>query len=200
VLPGYVVYIAATISALGVVGYILDTFRGNTFPHRVTWFLWGFIPLVTTLVQVRAHVGIQTLMTVSYVVAPAAVVVASFVARRGSWTITRFDWVCGGVCLAAVAVYSGTLKGDLAIVLLVTADGFAALPTMLKSWKAPETETWTAFLAGFTSSTLTLLTVTHWTLPTYGLSTWIGLQSGTEILLIRGRLGPRLARARAFRT
>ena len=199
-LPGYVVYIAATISALGVVGYILDTFRGNTFPHRVTWFLWGFIPLVTTLVQVRAHVGIQTLMTVSYVVAPAAVVVASFVARRGSWTITRFDWVCGGVCLAAVAVYSGTLKGDLAIVLLVTADGFAALPSMLKSWKAPETETWTAFLAGFTSSTLTLLTVTHWTLPTYGLSTWIGLQSGTEILLIRGRLGPRLARARAFRT
>ena len=199
-LPGYVVYIAATISALGVVGYILDTFRGNTFPHRVTWFLWGFIPLVTTLVQVRAHVGIQTLMTVSYVVAPAAVVVASFVARRGSWTITRFDWVCGGVCLVAVAVYSATLKGNLAIVLLVTADGFAALPTMLKSWKAPETETWTAFLAGFTSSTLTLLTVTHWTLPTYGLSTWIGLQSGTEILLIRGRLGPRLARARAFRT
>jgi hypothetical protein len=200
VLPGYVVYIAATISALGVVGYILDTFRGNTFPHRVTWFLWGLIPLVTTLVQVRAHVGIQMLMTVSYVVAPAGVVVASFVARRGSWTITRFDWVCGGVCLVAVAVYSATLKGNLAIVLLVTADGFAALPTMLKSWKAPETETWTAFLGGFTSSTLTLLTVTHWTLPTYGLSTWIGLQSGTEILLIRGCLGPRLARARAFRT
>ncbi len=147
-LPGYAVYIAAVINAGGVTGYIRDTLRGNTFPHRITWFLWGFIPLVTVAVQLREHVGIQTVMTFSYFATAMAVLVMSFVARRGSWEVTPFDWACGGVCVAAVAVYAATLKGDLAISLLLTAEFFAALPTVRKSWKAPETETWTVFLAG----------------------------------------------------
>ena len=64
---------------------------------------------------------------------------------------------------------------------MLTAEFFAALPTVRKSWKAPETETWTVFFAGFVSSVLTLLTVTHWTFPTYALSSWITLQSATEV-------------------
>jgi len=192
VLPGYAVYIAAVINAGGVTGYIRDTLRGHTFPHRITWFLWGFIPLVTVAVQLREHVGIQTVMTFSYFATAMAVLVMSFVARRGSWEVTTFDWACGGVCVAAVAVYAATLKGDLAISLLLTAEFFAALPTVRKSWKAPETETWTVFLAGVVSSSITLLAVRHWTFPTYALSSWIGLQSGTQVGLVRGRLGPRL--------
>jgi hypothetical protein len=199
VLPGYAVYVAALIGAGGVTGYIRDTIRGNTFPHRVTWFLWGLIPLVTLVVQLRAHVGVQTFMTLSYFVTPTAVVVVSFAARRGSWAVTPFDWACGGICLTAVAVYAATLKGNLAITLLLTAELFAALPTVRKSWKAPETETWTVFLAGFVSSIITLLTVTHWTFPTYALSSWIGLQSTTQVVLVRGRLGPRLRLASTLR-
>ncbi len=199
-LPGYAVYIAAIINAGGVTGYIRDTLRGSTFPHRVTWFLWGFIPLVTVTVQLREHVGIQTVMTLTYFATAMAVLVMSFLARRGSWEVTAFDWACGGVCLAAVAVYAATLKGDLAISLLLTAEFFAAVPTVRKSWKAPETETWTVFLVGVVSSSITLLTVTHWTFPTYALSAWIGLQSGTQVMLVRGRLGPRLRAASLLRT
>ena len=196
-LPGYAVYAAVLMNILGVTGYVRDTIRGDTFPHRITWFLWGFIPFVTLIVQLRAHVGIQTVMTFSYFATSMAVLVASFAARRGSWAITMFDWACGGVCVAAVAVYVGTLQGDLAIALLLTAELFAAVPTLRKSWKAPETETWTVFLAGFTGSIVTLLTVTHWTFPTYALTAWILLQSGTEFILVRGRLGPRLSTASA---
>lgn len=198
-LPGYTVYVAAMINASGIIGYVRDTVRGNTFPHRITWFLWGFIPLVTVAVQVREHVGIQTVMTFSYFATAMAVLVMSFVARRGSWEVTPFDWACGGVCLAAVAVYAATLKGDLAISLLLTAEFFAATPTVRKSWKAPETETWTVFLAGFVSSSLTLLAVRHWTFPTYALSTWIGLQSAVQVMLVRGRVGPRLRAAAVLR-
>lgn len=199
-LPGFAVYIAALIGVLGVLGYIRDTLRGNTFPHRITWFLWALIPLVTLVVQRRAHVGVQAVMTLSYFVTPMAVLVVSFVARRGSWTITVFDWACGGVCLIAIAVYAATLRGDLAIGLLLTAELFAALPTVRKSWKAPETETWTVFFAGLVGSILTLLTVTHWTFPTYALSSWITLQSATEVVLVRGRLGPRLSGALTARS
>ena len=199
-LPGFAVYIAALIGVLGVLGYIRDTLRGNTFPHRITWFLWALIPLVTLVVQRRAHVGVQAVMTLSYFVTPMAVLVVSFVARRGSWTITVFDWACGGVCLTAIAVYAATLRGDLAIGLLLTAELFAALPTVRKSWKAPETETWTVFFAGLVGSILTLLTVTHWTFPTYALSSWITLQSATVVVLVRGRLGPRLSGALTARS
>jgi hypothetical protein len=49
---------------------------------------------VTLVVQLRAHVGVQTVMTFSYFPTPMAVLVVSFVARRGSWAITIFDSLC----------------------------------------------------------------------------------------------------------
>jgi hypothetical protein len=196
VLPGYFVYIAAVVGILGITGYVRDTLSGKTFPHRITWFLWGFIPLVTFFVQIHVGVGIQTIMTFSYFIAPMIVVTASFVARRGSWAITPFDWACGAMCLVGIAVYLVTLRGNLAIGVLLLADVFAAVPTIRKSYGAPESETWTAYLVGALTSVITLLTITHWTFATYALPAWIAFQNSMEIVLIRGRLGPRL-RARS---
>lgn len=191
VLPGWLVYVAAVVGVAGIVPYVRDTLRGRTFPHRVTWSLWAFIPLVTLAVQFDEHVGIQKVVTASYVIVPATVVIASFAARRGSFAVTAFDWACAAMSVAALAVFALTSSGDVTIAMLVVADACAGVPTVRKSYGAPESETWTAFVAGVAASALTLATITRWTFPTYALPAYIGLQSLVEVVLIFSRIGPR---------
>ncbi len=191
VLPGWFVYVAALISVVGIITYVRDTLAGKTFPHRVTWFLWGFIPLVTFVIQVHLEVGIQSVLTLTFAITPLAVLTASFISKRGSWSITTFDWICGATSLVGLGFYLVTRHGVAAIVLLLIADFFAAIPTLRKSFTSPESETWTAFFAGLVSSVLTLGTITHWSFATYAFPAYIATQNAVEVAFIRYRIGPR---------
>jgi hypothetical protein len=196
VLPVNVVWIAAILGLLGVVPYVRDTLAGQTTPHRVTWGLWAFIPLVTLVVQLQAHVGRSTLMTLSYGVAPLAVLTASFIARRGSWAITRIDWWCAAVSVFALSVYVVERVGTVTVILLVIADAFASIPTATKSYRAPESETWQTFAVGVVASVLTLLTITNWSVTAVALPLYIALMNALIVLLVVTRVGPRLRNAK----
>ncbi len=49
-----------------------------------------------------------------------------------------------------------------AILFLAMADGFAALPTIIKAWKNPETETGITYIASFISIILILPSIPEW--------------------------------------
>jgi hypothetical protein len=53
----------------------------------------------------------------------------------------------------------------LAILLAATGDGFASIPTLIKAWKAPETETASTYIAGFISMLLVIPSVQSWDIP-----------------------------------
>jgi len=191
-LPGWIVYVAALISFAGVVPYLRSTLSGETLPHRVTWVLWMFIPLVTFAVQRHVGVGIQSVMTLAFAIGPLMILIASFVARRGSWAITRFDWICAAMSVAGLVFYVVTRRGNLAIGVLVTADLFAAVPTVRKSFSAPESENWTVFIAGLVSAVLTLLTVTDWNFATVAFSACVAATDFVQVIFVRFLVGQRM--------
>lgn len=196
-LPGSFVYVGAAMYLIGLIPYLRDTLRGETAPHRVTWFLWGFIPLVTYVVQVHLHVGVQSFLTLVFGVSPILVLGASVLSKAGSWEITLFDWVCASLSLVGLAVYVVTARGVLSIVLLLVADFAAAIPTLRKSWTTPSSETWTAFAFGAGSSIITLLTVTNFDVATVLFPAYIAIQNTAAVAIITLELGPKFARRQA---
>jgi hypothetical protein len=58
--------------------------------------------------------------------------------------------------------------GDLAIAMGITARGLGAVPTVVKSFRAPGTEQLTAYTAGFAGAACTLLSLEVWTFRTAG--------------------------------
>jgi hypothetical protein len=191
-LPGWFVYVAALVSLAGVVPYMRSTLSGETLPHRVTWVLWMFIPLVTFAVQRHVGVGIQSVMTLAFAIGPLMILLASFLAHRGMWAITKFDWLCAGLSVFGLVFYIVTRKGNLAIGVLIAADLFAAIPTFRKSFTTPESESWSVFLAGLMSAVLTLLTVTDWNFATIAFSACVAATDLVQVVFVRFRLGPRL--------
>src|ERR1700679_1192424 len=121
-------------------GYVHAICKGEASPTRVTWCLWGLVPLIAGAAQLRAGVGISTLVVLSVGAGPAFVVLASFVRHRCSWSLAPFDYVFGACALAALALWAVTGDPVIAIVLSILGDFAAALPTLRKAWLAPATE------------------------------------------------------------
>ena len=186
------VILGTAIGTVGLLIYMRDTIRGHTQPNRVTWLLWGTIPLIAFAAEHNAGVGLESLLTFSVGAGPLLVFAISFVNSAAVWHIGRLDYTCGALSVLAVVIWLVTGQGDVAIVGAIVADFLAALPTLVKGWKAPETETAAAYLGGVISATITLLTVTDWNAQQAAFPLYIACIGSVEFAFVAGRIGPRV--------
>ena len=80
---------------------------------------------------------------------------------------------------------------NLAIIFSITADGFAALPTVVKSFKFPETESMVTYLLASFGALLTLLTIDTWKLEFFAFPLYIFILCLTSTILIKFKVGSR---------
>lgn len=145
----YVVLVGAVINLTLTSVYIRDTIRGQTKPNRVTWLLWSLGPLIATGAGLTAGVTWAVLPVFISGFAPALVFLASFANKDAYWKLKMHDYVCGAFSVLALVLWYLTDNPIVAIALAIVADGLAALPTVVKAWKFPETETGVAYAGGF---------------------------------------------------
>ena len=191
------VILAAALNLIGSLGYVRDTLRGKTKPNRVTWSLWALAPLIAFAAMIDEGVGLQSLMTFMVGFGPLLVFLASFVSRKSVWQLGKFDYTCGGLSLLGLSLWLITGDGVIAIGFAITADGLAALPTVVKSYKAPETESSLVFLLSAISAGITMLTISDWNFATYGFPLYIFIICVLIFTLIRFKLGKRMTQIRA---
>lgn len=153
--------------------YLRDTLRGETKPNRVTFFLWGAAPLISFFAQKEGGASIQILYTLLIALVPLVILTASFYDKKAYWKITKFDIACGTLSILALVLLISTNKPLLALVFSVCADLFASLPTLIKSYKYPHTETTFAYAAEMIGSAIVLLTIHNWAVVNYFFAAYI---------------------------
>lgn len=191
-LDPHFVIVGAVISFIGGSSYALNTLRGKTKPNRVTWLLWTIAPLIAFFAELGKGVGLQSLMTFMVGFMPFLVVVASFLNKKAVWKLTTFDLVCGTLSILGICLWFITREGNVAIFFSIMADALAALPTIVKAYKYPETEHAWAFIAGGTNAAITLLTIDQWAFAHYGFPLYILLVCFTLASLIHFKIGKRI--------
>lgn len=179
------VWLALLITVFGCGFYFLDTIRGKVKPNKVTWILWAINPLIAFAAEAHQLVGIQSLFTFMIGFTPLIIFFASFVNKKAYWKITRPDIICGLFSILGLSLWYFTKVGNLAIVFSIVADAFAALPTLYKSYKNPETENSFAYLTASISGLITVLTIRHWNFETYAFPAYIFLINILIILAIK---------------
>jgi hypothetical protein len=169
------VIVGAVLNLIGSSGYAIDTVKGTTKPNRVTWFLWAVAPLIAFSAEIKSGVGLRSLMTFMVGFGPLLVFIASFINRKAYWKISRLDIACGVLSVLALVLWKITGTGDVAIALSIAADLLAGVPTIIKSYKEPQSESYLVFLFGATSAAITLLTIDQWTFANAGFPIYIFL-------------------------
>lgn len=186
------VIVGFVIGMLGTIKYLIETIQGRVKPNRVTFFLWALAPLIAFFAEIKQGVGIQSLMTFGVGFSPLLIFLASFVNKKAEWKLGWFDFTCGGLSLAGLALWYITRVGDIAITFSIIADGLAALPTIVKVYSYPETENGWLYLTASVSALLTLLTIDIWNFAHYGFPLYILIVTLIIFTLAQFKLGKKI--------
>lgn len=189
-LAHWLVLVSVVLSLSGALAYIRDMFRGSSKPNLVTWGLWAFAPLVATGAALSAEPsGWSTVRIFISGFAPLLVFLAAFIARQSYWKLTRLDYACGALSVIALIVWLGANSPLTAILLAAAADLLATLPTVLKAWRYPQTETLYTYLMGLVSAIIVIPAIPVWNIENAAFQVYL-LMANTVLLglVLRGKV------------
>ena len=181
--PQLLVVVSVLLMVWGAYDYLRDTLAGKTKPNRVSWSLWALAPLISlgAAFDADADVWASIRVLVGGIV-PAVIFFASFINKNSYWRLGRFDWFCGGLSLAALVFWQLADSPLVAVLLATTANTLATVPTFVKAWNYPETESRLIFITSFTSAILIIPAIPVWTIANSAFQ--IGLMLTTGALLV----------------
>jgi hypothetical protein len=183
------IIVGTLLGAAGTVAYLVSTVRGRVRPNRVSFLLWSVVPMIAFFAQINQGVGLVALMTFSTGFLPFTVFIASFFNKKAEWKLTRFDLICGLLSIVGLALWMITKVGNIAIFFCIVADGLAAVPTVMKAYKYPDTEIAWPWIATVVGVILTLLTISDFTFANSGFIFYILLLNILIYSLVQFRLG-----------
>lgn len=168
----YLVFAGVAVMTVGLVVYIKDTLQGKTKPNKVTWLIWGIAPLIGAVAAYSDGVRLAALPVLATGLGPLAVFAASFINKNAYWKLEKLDYICGAIAILALVLWQITDEPIVAIIFALLGDTLATLPTVMKSWRFPETESGAAYITavfGVGTSFLVLQSwnFSEWAFPAY---------------------------------
>lgn len=187
-------YVAAVINVLGTLTYVVDVFRGKARPNRVTWGVLTVAPMIAFASMLSQGVSFaQSIMTFSVGFSPFLIFVSSYLVKHPAWQLKKFDIVCGLLSILGLLLWWVTGEGNVAIVFSILADGLAFLPTLVKSYFHPHTESPWTFMASEMATIMGLMTVTKWNFEHVGFQLYILVANIAAIAFIYFKLGLKIS-------
>lgn len=168
----YLVFLGAAVQLIGSLFYAKETLSGNARPNRITWLMWSVAPLIATVASLASGVYWAVLPVFMAGFGPFLVFLVSFINPKSYWKLHTFDYICGLLSILALILWGITKNPLIAIIFSIASDGFAALPTIIKSWKYPATESVGIYVAGLFSaltsfSALRMFNLSEMAFPVY---------------------------------
>ena len=191
-LPEYFAIIGAVIASGGGLYYLYETIKGTAQPNRVTWLLWGVLPMITFIAQ-RVQ-GVEGLSWPSFVAGftPFLVVAASFLNKKAYWKTQPLDYTLMGSAIIGIILWIVTKEPNLAILFTILADLLASIPTILKSFRHPETESWIAYAISTFGFGIAVLSIHSFNFQNSAFVIYLfGVQAILTVLTIRAPLRQR---------
>jgi hypothetical protein len=167
--------------------YVADILRGRTKPHLYTYVVWSIVTLIAffgSLVSGGGYgawiIGVTGLLTV--VIVPLSV-------KYGTKDIKIIDAVF--LCGALISIVPWLILKDplWSVVLAVIIDICGYLPTMRKTWSAPESEILSPWAMGGVKSALAIVTLDAFSVTTVLFPAEIVVMNGILSYIIISRRG-----------
>ncbi len=135
----FIAVLAAILAIVGNVPYLRDITKKRVQPHPYTWLVWTITSCIVFFGQVAAGAGIGALATAASEI--FTVIIFLFSLKYGFKDIQRIDTFCLIIALLGIIPWIFTKDPTPSVIIAVSIDLFAFVPTIRKTWKYPKTET-----------------------------------------------------------
>lgn len=172
-IPSYFIIVSPILSSIGMFLYIRDMTHSTTKPNHVSFFLWALAPIVGALISFSEGAGLSAVPVLLAGLGPMLVLMTSFVIKQGYWKLGLLDYICGALALATFVIWLVAKDPILALSFAIATDLLAYIPTMVKVYTHPETETSWAYILPIFGNIVGLLILKEWEFTHYGFSLYL---------------------------
>lgn len=156
--------IAALLAIAGNLPYLWDILKGRVQPHPYTWLVWTLVSGIVFFGQLAKGAGIGALPTAASEIFTLLIFLLSL--KYGFKGITKTDMMFLAAALLGICLWILTNDPTVSVVIAVSIDLIAFIPTLRKTWKYPSTETPILYSANVLRHILALFS-----LQTYNIAT-----------------------------
>ncbi len=131
--------IAAVIAVIGNVPYLFDIIKKRVQPHPYTWLVWTIVSGITFFGGLAKGAGIGALPT--GVAESFTLIIFLFSLQYGFKQIVKTDTYFLIIALLGLIPWAITRDPTISVVIVVSIDAVAFIPTLRKTWRQPTSET-----------------------------------------------------------
>jgi hypothetical protein len=166
-------FTALILNLIGYIPYIRDIFRKIVKPHPFTWAIWTILTTIAAFNQVRNDGGYSSLFFISTAILVGFVFLLSF--RYGMGGASNIDRLCLVLAGILLIYWLTTKDTHLSTVYAVIIDGIGAIPTLIKTYHHPKSETYIQWTLAGIGGLFTMVSVPRldWILLIYPLYVFI---------------------------
>ncbi len=152
--------IAGILALTGYIPYIISILRGKTQPNKATWFIWTLVGGLLAFSYFTTGDKNTIWLPLGYFFGPLITAILSLQYGYAQWS--KLDTFC--IIAAIISIIPWVLSHDatLTLIINVVIDSTGAIPTLVKSYKEPDTEDFTAWLIFFIANTLEVVAISQW--------------------------------------
>lgn len=132
--------VAGILTIISVVPYVRDMVKGSTRPNVVSWGIWCLVQAIFAAAQIAEGASLSVVLPIAEVATVGLVVVLGLVGY-GYKKYGKLDFICLALALGAIVLWQVTSVPLVAMWMAVAADFIAAIPTLVKAYKDPKSET-----------------------------------------------------------
>lgn len=131
--------VASLLAIVGNVPYLRDIIKKRVQPHPYTWFVWSIVSCIIFFGQVAKGAGVGALPTAASEI--FTIIIFFFSLQYGFKKIKHIDTLFLIIALLGIVPWILTRDPTISVIIAVSIDLIAFVPTIRKTWLHPETET-----------------------------------------------------------
>jgi len=131
--------IAALLAIVGNVPYLRDILKRRVRPHPYTWLVWSIVSCIIFFGQLAKGAGFGALPTAASEI--FTIIIFFFSLQYGFKQIKKIDTVFLIIALLGLIPWLLTKDPTISVIIAVSIDLAAFVPTLRKTWLHPNTET-----------------------------------------------------------
>lgn len=167
---------------IGYIPYVRDTIKGKTKPHLYSWFVGAIMAYSSFGLQFQSNAGPGMYATLFSAI--VATMILSIGYRHKDNMITGFDKICLVLSLASLTTWLVIKQPVMATALIIITASVSFMPTIRKSWIAPNTETLLSYVINFFRFGVSIMALNSYTFITLGFPVAWMILNGLFVMLL----------------
>lgn len=181
----FLTVLSGLLIAIGYVSFVKSTLNGSMKPNSATWIVWFFQDGLMAASALAAGIGPSAVMPVVWFLGAAAMLPLSL--KYGSKEpFTALEKTCLALSGFGIVLWGVTGSPLLALVASVSTVTIGGIPTVLKAWRDPASESLVGWLLMLSATASVSLAVQTWTFDSGFVPVTVGLFQLTIVLPLFG--------------